>query len=185
MLIPRWVKVAAILASLAALVGAYFAWENAIYQRGYDKADGEAKAREERIRADALEQFNKAAATAREREQKLLDDLNAASTQRYEENAKHEKIISDLRARARNGDLRLLVDVDPRSLPGCAPAPGTGFTARLGNQARADLMPGITDNLLRLAGDSARDVRRYNDLVDAYNRARANCNAEPIVEPAP
>lgn len=180
MLIPRWVKVVAILAALVGLFVAWQAYEARIFKQGYDKAAGEAREREAAIKADALEQFNHAAAAAKAREDKLRSDLAASDAQRYEDNTRHEKTISDLRARARAGDLRLRIDVDPRSLLGCAPPTGTGFTARLGDQARADLMPGITDNVLRLAGDSALDVRRYNDLVDAYNRAREICNAEPI-----
>lgn len=150
------------LAIIAAVLGGYKAWEHRVYSAGYAARDIEAKAQ---AVDDTL--------SAQARERKLIADMNEQSQQRYAENADHEKTIDALRARARAGALRLSVAVDPGAH--CY-ATNPAAAARSGEQARTDLMPSTTDAVLGIAADSARHVRDYNAVLDAYNRARATCN---------
>jgi hypothetical protein len=161
----------------ALLLGLLGASEYGFYRFGYNTAETAAKAREARADADALARLETAAKGAQARERALRDELDAATTKRDKENADHEKTISDLRARARAGDLRLRADLTAGSCDRNPPAAGSGLAVGPGDQARADLVPGTADALLRIAGDSARLVRDYNALVDAYNAARLTCNA--------
>lgn len=180
--IPLWVRGLLILAVLSAAYTGVKVFENRAYDRGYDARDVEAKAREAQISLDAFERFNTAAAEAKTRETELRSALAASDAKRFKDNTRHEKTISSLIARANAGDIGLRVNVNGNSIPGCAPANLGPLTPRPSDETRADLMPGTTANILRLAGNSARDVRRYNDLVERYERAVETCNA---VTPAP
>lgn len=179
-IVPLWAKGLIVLAVLTAAYAGVKVFENRAYDRGYDARDLEAQATEARITKESLERFNKAAAEAKTREDKLRSDLAAADKKRYEDNKRHEKTISSLIARANAGDIGLRVNVNGNSISGCAGAAFGSVTAGSSDETRADLMPGTVATVLRLAGDSARDVRRYNDLVDRYERARETCNREPM-----
>lgn len=177
---PLWARGVIILAVLASAVMGVKVYRLQVYREGYQARDLEAKTAEARISADALKKLNEATAAAKTREDALRSRLAASDAQRYEDNLQHEKTISDLLARARTGDVRLRVDVAAGSLPRCTPGAGTGFAAGPGAETRAVLMPSITERVLRLAADSARDVRDYNELVDRYNAVAATCNGEPL-----
>lgn len=131
------------------------------YQEGY-------KARQ----TEELEAHAAALEVARLRERSMQAESDRAAAQRYKENADHEKTMQNLYARVRSGDERLRVTVAE-----ClATPPHTGFTARPGDEKTAYLMPGLTERVLRAASDSARDVRDYNAIVDAYETMRTQCN---------
>lgn len=183
MLIPRWVKIAAVLAVLVALFGAFQAYEAHVFKQGYDKAAGEAAARELTIKADADKLLADATKTALDRERKLQTDLAAADDLRFKETQDHEKAIADLRARARAGDERLRVAVNAGSLQQCPAGANSAVTGRPGDERRADLMPGTVDALFGIAGRVTSLVRRYDAVVERYNRARETCNA--VDTPAP
>lgn len=182
MLIPPWVKVVAVLAALVGLFLTFEAYEAHVFKQGYDKANGEAKAREITIAADADKRLADATKAALDRERKLQTDLAAADDLRHKESQDHEKAIADLRARARAGDERLRVAVNAGSLQQCAAGSSAAPTGGPSDGQRADLMPGTVDDLFGIAGRVAGLVRRYDALVERYNRARETCNAEPVTE---
>jgi hypothetical protein len=171
--IPWWGKVLLMLA----LIGAYKIWEHHIDQGGYNRADAEWQKKEADIKADAAEKMATATNTARAREQKLLADMNGMSIIRYEENANHEKAIAKYVAAARAGALRLSVAIDPRSIPQCPAAADPGAAGGPSTETRADVMPETAVDILGIAGNSAKDVRDFNAVVDLYNAARQTCNA--------
>lgn len=175
--IPLWVKILAVLAAIAALLVGFSAYNARVFQQGYDKADGEAKAREATITAAADKRLADATKAALDREHALQAALDAADAKRYEENQSHEKEIAALRARARAGDERLRVAIDAGSIQRCAASANPAATAGPGDGQRADLVPGTADALFGIAGRIAGLVRRYGALVDRYNRARETCNA--------
>ena len=100
---------------------------------------------------------------------KRQDELQLAADEsemkRAVDNDQHAKDLASVRAAARAGAVRL-------SIPGaCRPAAGAqaGAAAGPGQEERADVLPGTADDLIRIAGDSARDVRDYNALLERYN----------------
>lgn len=175
--VPLWaIKLGGAVILLAAILAGFAAWNAHEYNLGYNARDAKAKLDEATIRADALAQLSEATAEVGRQTAALQTALDSESAQRYKEKQDHEKAIADLRASARAGALRLSVDVAADSISKCAAPNGAGFTARPGEQTRAYLMPGITDDVLRIAGGISDLVRDYNAVVDAYNRARATCN---------
>lgn len=111
----------------------------------------------------------KALALANAANAKRQDELQLAADEsemkRAVDNDQHAKDLAAVRTAARAGAVRL-------SIPGaCRPAASAqaGAAAGPGAEERADILPGTADDLIRIAGDSARDVRDFNDLLDRYN----------------
>jgi hypothetical protein len=176
MAIPGWVKALLVLVLAAAAVIAYELWENHVYKQGYQAAADKARAREREIEADAKGKLAAATAEALERQRALHRGFLNAVEQNAREKADHEKRLAYAVAAARAGTLRLFVGVDTRSIPQCTPGGDPGLAGGSGGEARADLVPGATDVVLRVAADSARTVRDFNRLQFLYNAAREACN---------
>lgn len=184
MKIPFFGRLLIGLAMAAAVVGAYKTWEHHVYQQGVTATDDKWKKKEVEIKAGAAEKLAEATAEAQRKERALNLVVLRQTEQRIQENANHEKRVTALTARVLAGDERLRIAINTRSLPqrpaGADPAAGAGS----GGETRADLMPGTTERIFRIAGGIARLVRDYNAVVDAYNRARETCNAG-VDQPSP
>jgi hypothetical protein len=177
-------KALAVAALIAAVIFGYKAWEHHIDQQGYARANGEWELKEAQIKADAAQKLADATVAARAKEQALNRSLLTETEKRLMENAAHEKTIAGLNTAIRTRDLRLSIAIDPRSLPGCATASDSTPSGGPGTEARAGVMPETAVDILGIAGDIAKNVRDYNAVVDAYNRARAVCN-DKLADPAP
>lgn len=150
-LVPTWpFAVGTLVIGLAA-----GAWADHTYMSGkYDKLVAK--------QTEALAQTNAANQKESIELQDRVDDLN---TQKVRDDEQHAKDLESVRAAARAGTVRL-------SIPGAcrtnaskeaSPAPTAGA------EERADLLPGTADAIIRIAGDSAKVVRDYNQLLDQYN----------------
>lgn len=157
-------KPAIIAGLVAALLAGGFWYRGHVYDAGYAAGEAAQKA----IGDEALRDANTA---SRERERDLQAQADTANTKRSEDNAKHQTDLEAVRAAARAGAERLSIPAAARACPAGAaaqasPAPGPG------PQERTDLLPGTADDVFRIAGRSAQDVRDYNDLLDWHY---ANC----------
>lgn len=150
-LVPTWpIAVGTLVIGLAA--GAWA--DHTVMARKYDKL---------------VEQHTSALALANAANAKRQDELQLAADEsemkRAVDNDQHAKDLAAVRAAARAGAVRL-------SIPGaCRPAAGAqaGAASGPGAQERTDILPGTADDLIRIAGDSARVVWDYNDLLARYN----------------
>jgi hypothetical protein len=170
-------KALAVAVLIAAIIFGYKAWEHHVDQGGYNRADAEWQKKEADIKADAAQKLADATGAARAKEQALNRSLLTETEKRLMENAAHEKTIDNLNTAIRARDLKLSIAIDPRSLPRCAPTGDPAATPGPSTETRADVMPETAVAILGIAGDSAKNVRDYNAVVDAYNAVRETCNA--------
>lgn len=120
--------------------------------------------------------------SARAQETALRNKLDAATNQRLQENVDHETQLNAVRAAARAGTERLRCP--GAALPADTEANNPGAAARPEPEAGRDsIVPGVADDLFRIAGSIKQSVRERNALIDAYNAARETCNATS--EPSP
>lgn len=150
-LVPTWpFAVGTLVIGLVAGAFGTHAWD----ERKYDKLVAQ--------QASALAQAN---AANLKKQDELQAEADESEMKRAMDNDQHAKDLAAVRAAARAGAVRL-------SIPGaCRPAPSAqaGAAAGPGTEERTDVLPGTADDLIRIAGDSARDVRDFNDLLDRYN----------------
>lgn len=175
-MIPLWAKILIVIALSAAIIAGKEAWESRIYKRGYSEAENIYKLREAKIAAEQTEKFNQAKDQAISKERELRRSLDAMAEVRFKKETQYEKTINQLRADARDGTLRLFVDAKPSSISGCAENSSSRAAASPGSDERPSLLPGVADNVLRIAGDTAKSVRDYNELLSRYNSIRQACN---------
>lgn len=167
-MIPFWVKGAVVAALMASLVVGWNTYQRAVYQRGYDFAVTERKlADDEKLAIATIE--------ARQAERVLRDQLEVTTTKRLQENADHEQTVSDLRAAARRGDIRMRAPVAPSVCADTAaahPGPAGGPASEA-----PELLPEAADAVLDIARRSAQDVRDRDELIRLYSAMRDTCNA--------
>lgn len=150
-LVPTWpFAVGTLVIGLAA-----GAWSDHVYMSGkYDKLVAK--------QAEAIAQANAANQKESIELQDRVDDLN---TQKVRDDEQHAKDLESVRAAARAGTVRLSIPGSCRANTSqeASPAPAAG------GEERTDLLPGTADAIIRIAGDSAKVVRDYNQLLDQYN----------------
>jgi hypothetical protein len=163
-----YIKIAAAAALLGLFWWGWTSHEAKVYQRGYDAAVFERKAADDQHLAEAVADAEKETIT-------LRDQVATEALKRSEENHEHEKAVADLTGRIITGDIRLraqagiCVRSDAKSGD---PAAAVGS----GQEEGAYVMPRVAVDVLRIAGDSAKDVRDRNALIDLYETMRASCN---------
>jgi len=105
---------------------------------------------------------------AREKEQKLAEDLNNTSSQLKEANDVVTKKQTDLDAAIRSGRMRLNTS--------CVPA-STGSTTASGNNTQASESERETLLLIaQLAAEGDRAINELNACIAAYNQVRETIN---------
>ena len=124
---------------------------------GYAKRDQEMQLEIARLNQDA-----------REKEQKLAEDLNTTSSQLKEANDVVTKKQTDLDAAIRSGRMRLNTS--------CVPA-STGSTTASGNNTQASESERETLLLIaQLAAEGDRAINELNACIAAYNQVRETIN---------
>ena len=107
---------------------------------------------------------------AREKEQKLAQDLNNTSSQLKEANDVVTKKQTDLDAAIRSGRMRLNTS--------CVPA-STGSTTASGNNTQASESERETLLLIaQLAAEGDRAINELNACIAAYNQVRDTINGQ-------
>ena len=107
---------------------------------------------------------------AREKEQKLAEDLNNTSSQLKEANDVVTKKQTDLDAAIRSGRMRLNTS--------CVPA-STGSTTASGNNSQASESERETLLLIaQLAAEGDRAINELNACIAAYNQVRETINGQ-------
>ena len=107
---------------------------------------------------------------AREKEQKLAEDLNNTSSQLKEANDVVTKKQTDLDAAIRSGRMRLNTS--------CVPA-STGSTTASGNNTQASESERETLLLIaQLAAEGDRAINELNACIAAYNQVRETINGQ-------
>ncbi len=126
---------------------------------GYAKRDQEMQLEIARLNQDA-----------REKEQKLAEDLNTTSSQLKEANDVVTKKQTDLDAAIRSGRMRLNTS--------CVPA-STGSTTASGNNTQASESERETLLLIaQLAAEGDRAINELNACIAAYNQVRETINGQ-------
>ena len=126
---------------------------------GYVKRDQEMQLEIARLNQDA-----------REKEQKLAEDLNNTSSQLKEANDVVTKKQTDLDAAIRSGRMRLNTS--------CVPA-STGSTTASGNNTQASESERETLLLIaQLAAEGDRAINELNACIAAYNQVRETINGQ-------
>lgn len=170
--LPPWaIKTLELLVLLAALAGTLALAHHHVYMEGHDAAVAERKAADDTALAAATA---KAAADQRDLSNKFL----LAQRDRFKENQDAQATIDNLRARVQSG--AVVLHLRPGSAlcsiaapAGTAAGPGPG-----GEVGPSSLVPSAADAIVSIAGRIRSGVRRENALIDAYNTARASCNAQ-------
>lgn len=107
---------------------------------------------------------------AREKEQKLAEDLNNTSSQLKEANDVVTKKQTDLDAAIRSGRMRLNTS--------CVPA-STGSSTTSGNNSQASESERETLLLIaQLAAEGDRAINELNACIAAYNQVRETINGQ-------
>lgn len=141
------------------------------YARG--KSHVQAKWNAQRAATQAAEVS--AAKDSLAKERSLQAKFDNESAQRQKEKIDHEKAMSGVLANARRGDSGLRA---PGTCPRIAAAPASASPAS-GPVAEEGyvLLPETAESVLDAASDLRQSVLDRNALIDAYQQARATCNA--------
>lgn len=173
--IPLWVKALILAAILAAGIGAVKAWEHRIDAGGYKRAETKYQGLMKKADEDAKAELAAKTAKYVTDTMKLTKELADLNSDRFKKDVEHEKTVDSLRADARSSKLRLSIAINTirsgAASSGAAAAPGPG------GETRAEVVPGVADAILGIAGDIAKGVRDYNAVVALYNKAVEACNA--------
>lgn len=146
------------------------------YHMGRTGAQHEAEIARQRVNIAQTAALNAARADAKHVEQLMQQTITDRDNALDIERAKHATEVSVLRATVRAGDVRLSVPVARCAIPASAAAASPAAVAAPGSEARTDLVPGTADAIFRLAGQSADDVRDYNEVIERFEDMRAVCN---------
>lgn len=169
------VKLVGLLGLCAAAVIGYKIVEARAYGAGYEAATSAANAEAERVGREHAQALADATADALARERAIRDEFAERAEQWRKEESDYEKRIARLTAAARAGDIRLRVPVDLSTACASAPGADTAAAAGTGREEGADVLPSVAADLIRIAADSARDVRDFNRLRELYEVARETC----------
>lgn len=170
--LPPWaIKALELLVLLAALAGV-LAWaHHHVYQQGHDAAVAERKAEDDTALAAATQ---KAAADLRDLSNKFL----LAQRDRFKENQNAQATIDNLRARVQSGAVVLHLRPGSSVCSITAPADTAAGPGPSGEAGPGSLVPSAADAVVSIASRIRSGVRRENALINAYNTARASCNAQ-------
>lgn len=109
------------------------------------------------------------------KERALQEKFDSESAQRQKEKTEHEKAMSSVLANARRGDSGMRA---PGACPRIAAAPAdSGAASRPVAEEGYVLLPETAESVLDAASDLRQGVLDRNALIDAYQQARATCNA--------
>lgn len=96
----------------------------------------------------------------------------------YDQKAEHEKSFEKYSSSFRAGTERLQCPAAVAAYVGPADGGNTAPAAGTGSSEATYLVPEASVDVLRLATDSAKDVRDYNTVVELYNLMRSTCNGQ-------
>lgn len=179
--IPPWVKLLAVVALIAAVVAAFYAYGQQQFGLGETSERAAWLARENIALTTANGRIKELENQARTREHEHAQDMAKAST-KYQEDLKHEKAAKDrVIADLRRGDLRLRVPVTcPVSAAGGRTAAlGTGTAGRDAG-ARAELSVEASEFLVGLASEADEVVHQLGAcqaIINADRNMGKNNNA--------
>lgn len=167
---PPWAgKLLAAGVFLAAAAGVLRYEQHAAYERG--RADALAQ----RTVEDQEALYNATARTYSD-QKALSDKFLLAQRDRFKENQDAQANIDTLRAKLRAGAAVLRLPAGSAVCPGAAPASAAAGAGPGAESGPVELVPGIADAFVSIAGRIAAGVRRENDLIDAYERCRDAAN---------
>lgn len=164
--------------AMAAIVFAMLhSLEKRIYQKGYDKATSEAKLREQQLNLDFLVLQKKRDDEVLKRDAELKASFEKLSNQRYKEGVDYAKALESVRRDAHDGNVRLSVDtiVDHGSDQGDKKESSRAASGSESGK-NAELLPRVTDDILRIAGSHSKNVRDYNELLKYYHELELRCS---------
>lgn len=176
MILPLWVRLVAIAGVLALLIAGVKFWESRVYKQGYAEADAQWRLKESRIETEAQAKAGQMLVAAQVKERELNKFLADAQGKRISENKDNETKFNAAVTRVTTRIERLSIDADNPFSNGTTaanPAIAGGPAAA----QRVNVVPEFAEAILGIARDSARDMREYNAVVEAYNAARLTCNA--------
>ena len=146
-----WVLLSVILA----IIGAYFEGHHIGYQECYDEAVAKVAAANEQARA---------------KEAELNAKVNTTASQLRKANDEAQTKIYKLTADVQSGALRLSVPLTSNSV---CPADSTR-TASGDSNARADLDPKTSQDLINITADGDKAILALNACITTYNQVREN-----------
>jgi TolA-binding protein len=154
-------------------------WHHEIYQSGFD-AEKSIRDTQDAINDKAAQDkyialTAKAQQNERDLNSKIFDISNSLDIERQN----HEATKSAYLNAARAGTLQLRVaTIAPSENIKCTSPSNSATASQSGAEAGSVVVPQVADDILSVAAGTAELVRQYNALVDAYNAARATCNAD-------
>lgn len=177
LMISWLIKIGGVLLLIVALVAGYFAWAHHLDKIGYDRAtkEWEAKERDAEIKAQVI--LARKNEEVRKAQSDLQETQSAIITKSKElENAKAE--YNKLRDSYVTGSKRLSIATSSNCQSRDAGQNKSIAIAAETDQARAELLPQDSANILDAARGSAEDVRDLNMCIDLYNAVKDTVNKE-------
>lgn len=174
LLLPWVLRIGGVAVILIALSWGFHSWKKSIYQEGYNTAQAEAVAREQAATNVALLVQKQREEASKNKDRELQAAFDAMSKKRFDEGVKHATDLESVRTAARNGALRLSIDTANPTADGTGKT-SSNVTAGTESRTRAELLPGTAEDFIRIAGDSAEDVRAFNELLNHYRALEARC----------
>jgi flagellar capping protein FliD len=143
-----------LVASLLAIIGAYFYGHHQGYQECY---------------SEAVAKVAKANDAARAKEQELNEKVNQTASALRKANNDAQVKITKLTADVQSGALRLSIPVTSNSV---CPSNAAGTTGGDQPQARTELDGQASANLIAITADGDKAIRALQACVASYNQVR-------------
>jgi len=143
-----------LVASLLAIIGAYFYGHHQGYQECY---------------SEAVAKVAKANDAARAKERELNDKVNETANQLRKANETAQVKITKLTADVQSGAMRLSIPVTSNSV--CS-SNATGTAGGDQSQARAELDGQASSNLIAITADGDKAIRALQACITSYNQVR-------------
>ncbi|HEY5801854.1 MAG TPA: hypothetical protein VIT92_16655 [Burkholderiaceae bacterium] len=179
LIIPPWVKWAAMAAVLAGLYLAWQDYERQIYNEGFSARDIIAKQEADRQQADFATRLAAKSEQYRALELRMSTELGAQAARFAQEKANADEKTTALRADVRNLTLRLSIPVRTPATAGPGAAAGSTAGAAPDSETRAELMPEAAIALIDIVADGDSAVRERNECVAQYETVRRMINLQP------
>ena len=176
-LVVRWRRPIIALLVLAAVVAGYFWWEGRVEARVAARVNAEWLAKEEKISREAEARYKIKLEAALAKQKALLEEDGRLAAEAAKWEVQHETATQKHITAALSGVERLRIEVRAPAdqVPGGAEGPAAGPAGPPEPTETADVVPEVAAAILRIAADSARDVRDYNDLLDRYRLVEKAC----------
>lgn len=145
-----------------------------LYRKGEHDADARNAAQLAAVNRVAHEEYDAAQRESAQRESALRSRVAELTATNETERANHDAEVANLRAAARAGAVRLSIPV-AACANAAAGAAGNSAAAGPAREERRDVVPRIADDIFRVAGNAANDVRDFNELRDRYDAVVAAC----------